>query len=359
MVLTPVLIRWVEVILFFKRLATRCSAHQAQTSASGRRVLTCCFFLSAAPRPSGASRTSRTPPGSCYINPTTTSLSCSSDARLKTNITTLSDLSGLDALLQLNPVTFNWIHEATGTPPHSGFIAQDVQKVMPDLISQGPDGYFTMNYAGLVTYIVKAIQQLAAQLSDLANTVAAFADHFSTKELTFTRATGDEIDVKRTTTDTLCVRDTAGATCITRAQLDALLQQTGQSAASPPSAPSSGGSPSTSDASSSAPALPSAPPVIQSNGENPAHIHVGDTYNDLGATITGPQADLNLGIKTFLNGALVSNIVLDTSTTSTDTIDYVVTDTNGLTFTSTRTVIIEATSAELPSPSPATSTATI
>jgi hypothetical protein len=27
-----------------------------------------------------------------------------------------------------------------------------------------------------------------------------------------------------------------------------------------------------------------------------------------GATITGPQADRNLGIKTFLNGQLVSNI---------------------------------------------------
>ena len=46
-----------------------------------------------------------------------------------------------------------------------------------------------------------------------------------------------------------------------------------------------------------------------------------DHYNDLGATIIGPAADLNLGIKTFLNGALVSDIVLDTSTTTTDTID--------------------------------------
>lgn len=61
----------------------------------------------------------------------------------------------------------------------------------------------------------------------------------------------------------------------------------------------------------------------------------------MGATITGAQADLDLGIKTFLNGALVSNIVVDTSTAPTDTIDYVVTDQNGLTSTSTRTVIIQ------------------
>jgi len=34
----------------------------------------------------------------------------------------------------------------------------------------------------------------------------------------------------------------------------------------------------------------------------------------------------NLGIKTFLNGTLVSNIIVDTSTVATDTIDYVATD---------------------------------
>ncbi len=85
-------------------------------------------------------------------------------------------------------------------------------------------------------------------------------------------------------------------------------------------------------------------------GENPAHIHLGDTYNDLGATITAPQADLNLGIKTYLNGALVSNIVLDTSAPATDTIDYVATDANGLTSTSTRTVYVDAPVAPDPTP---------
>jgi hypothetical protein len=86
---------------------------------------------------------------------------------------------------------------------------------------------------------------------------------------------------------------------------------------------------------------PSSPPVISITGNNPAHIHVGASYSDLGATISGPTADKNLGIKTYLNGALVSNIVLDTTGVATDTIDYVATDQNGLAATSTRTVIIE------------------
>jgi len=80
---------------------------------------------------------------------------------------------------------------------------------------------------------------------------------------------------------------------------------------------------------------------------NPAIVQVGDSYADLGATVsdTGPgqAGDTNLGFKTFLNGSLVSNIAIDTSQVATDTIDYVATDTNG--FTSTRTVIIESAAA--------------
>jgi hypothetical protein len=48
-----------------------------------------------------------------------------------------------------------------------------------------------------------------------------------------------------------------------------------------------------------------------------------------------------LGIKTFLNGTLTSNIMIDASTVTTDTIDSVLADQNGLTATSTRTIIIE------------------
>jgi Domain of unknown function (DUF5011) len=80
----------------------------------------------------------------------------------------------------------------------------------------------------------------------------------------------------------------------------------------------------------------------RARGRSPAIIHLGDTYADLGATITAPDADKNLGLKYFLNGTLVSNIVIDTSKVATDTIDYVVTDPAGLTATTTRTVIIEA-----------------
>jgi len=124
---------------------------------------------------------------------------------------------------------------------------------------------------------------------------------------------------------------------VTKAQLAALLSQ---SAAAGLANPAPGSSPQ-SGFGTSATSSPNTPPVISINGENRAIVHVGDTYADLGATITGPQADLNLGVHLFLNGSPVDAIQLDTTAAATDTIDYVATDSAGLTSTSTRTVIIQ------------------
>jgi hypothetical protein len=84
-------------------------------------------------------------------------------------------------------------------------------------------------------------------------------------------------------------------------------------------------------------------PIDQHPGANPATIDVGDTYEDLGAIATDNQGH-DLSYKTFLDGTLVSNIVIDTTQVATDTIDYVATDTWGNTATSTRTVIVQSAS---------------
>jgi hypothetical protein len=96
----------------------------------------------------------------------------------------------------------------------------------------------------------------------------------------------------------------------------------GTGSATPP--PSSG---------SNATTTPDTPPVIHINGDNPAIIQVGDSYTDLGATLTGPQADLNLGITTYVDGTEMNPLQID-STAATDTIQYVVTDSADLAATS-------------------------
>jgi hypothetical protein len=114
-----------------------------------------------------------------------------------------------------------------------------------------------------------------------------------------------------------------------------------------PQAAAAGSAPSASSGQASSPqaggeTASSSIPVIEVQGNNPATIYVGSTYADLGAIITGPtEADTNLGIHFFVNGAAVSSVSLDTSAPATHTIEYVATNGSG-TATSTRTVIVEA-----------------
>ena len=94
-----------------------------------------------------------------------------SDLRLKENIT---DLTGsLDKILQLRGVNFTWKDtEIRGSDNHIGFIAQEVEEIVPELVNDGglpvdEDGnepYKTVNYAHLVPVLVEAIKELKAEL---------------------------------------------------------------------------------------------------------------------------------------------------------------------------------------------------
>jgi hypothetical protein len=258
-----------------------------------------------------------------------------SDARLKSNVDNLG--YGLSDLLKLRPVSFTWIAQPQqGT--QLGFIAQEVQPIFPETVNVGDDANHTLGltYTEFIPIIVKSLQQIAS-ISDAfqANLIAwlgsagnGIADLFA-KNIYATNITTHQL-----TADELC----AGTVCVNQQQLAAILAATGQAGGTPGQGSAGGGSgdPATS--------TPDTPPIIQINGDNPATIQVGDTYNDLGATITGPAADLNLGLTTYLNSQLVSQIAIDTSQPATDTIQYVASDQNGLTATSTRTVIIQTAS---------------
>ena len=215
------------------------------------------------------------------------------------------------------------LHRAAGTA------------IFPQLVSTTsataltPGGTLGLNYIGLISPIVSAIQALSGEVQSLVAEVQGFAQSFVSNDITASQE--------------LCV----GSTCVTPAQFQAMVTAydatDNQSPALAQPSPSGGSNPPESVTQNSA---STTPPTITINGANPAVITVGDSYADLGATVsdTGPgqAGDTNLGLKTFLNGTLVSNIVIDTSQVATDTIDYVATDTAGLTATSTRTVLIEA-----------------
>lgn len=84
---------------------------------------------------------------------------CASDARLKTNVGDIA--SGLSVIEQLSPKTYDFISGQTGS---SGFLAQDVQQILPGLVHKNTgDDYLSLNYNGILAYAVKAIQELNAR----------------------------------------------------------------------------------------------------------------------------------------------------------------------------------------------------
>jgi hypothetical protein len=128
-------------------------------------------------------------------------------------------------------------------------------------------------------------------------------------------------------TDQLCVSDENGETCITKAQLDALIAGAGNSGGGS-GGNGGGGNPDTEA------------PVITIVGNNPAHIYVGDTYADLGATVTD-NVDQNLGIVIFVDDVEVSQVTIDTAVAGEHTVRYESTDTAGNVGSATRTVVVD------------------
>jgi hypothetical protein len=100
-----------------------------------------------------------------------------SDARLKKNIAPLAH--SLDTLLALHGVTFEYIDptrpgaiEGTCT----GFIAQDVEKVLPSWIGDSGDGYKVLNIKGFEAMTVEAIRDLRAEKDAQLNQLRAEKD---------------------------------------------------------------------------------------------------------------------------------------------------------------------------------------
>jgi hypothetical protein len=94
-----------------------------------------------------------------------------SDARLKTNISSIQN--GLATITALNPVTFNFLPAKDQTENSDlkyGFIAQEVQQLLPTLVNEGLDKaedgtpYLTLQTGDLLPIAIKAIQELKAEL---------------------------------------------------------------------------------------------------------------------------------------------------------------------------------------------------
>ena len=93
------------------------------------------------------------------------SLSQNSDARLKKNIKPLT--SSLQNLQQLNGYTYNWIDKARDNDLQVGVLAQEVQKVYPELVKTAADSTLSVNYSGLVPVLIEGMKEQQKQIDEL------------------------------------------------------------------------------------------------------------------------------------------------------------------------------------------------
>jgi hypothetical protein len=98
-----------------------------------------------------------------------------SDARLKSNITPLTD--ALQKLLQLQGITYQWNDNKTGntrpTGMQMGFTAQNIQAVFPQLVSTDAQGYLQTSYGTYDALYVEAIKELLQKIELLETKVKA------------------------------------------------------------------------------------------------------------------------------------------------------------------------------------------
>jgi hypothetical protein len=101
--------------------------------------------------------------GSIWANGTT----YASDGRFKQNIEPLEN--SLDKVLQLQGVSYQMNAEAFpkehfDNAAQVGLVAQEVEKIVPEVVTTGPDGYKAIDYAKLVPLLIESIKAQQAML---------------------------------------------------------------------------------------------------------------------------------------------------------------------------------------------------
>lgn len=116
--------------------------------------------------------------GSGVVNSTSTSITSISDSRLKENVRDLE--TGLASVMALKPRRFDWKeNQGTNKKDVAGFIAQEVETVLPDLIGEWKNSetdeatYKSLAMGDMIPTLVKAIQEQQALIITLTARITA------------------------------------------------------------------------------------------------------------------------------------------------------------------------------------------
>ncbi len=113
--------------------------------------------------------------GSTASKATSGDWASNSDERLKKDINNLNNKEMLGLILSMRPVTYEWNDDKTyyNRPLgiQYGFIAQDLQKLLPEMVEADNDGFLQTAYGTYDPMIVAAIQEQQMQIEKLNNKI--------------------------------------------------------------------------------------------------------------------------------------------------------------------------------------------
>ena len=107
----------------------------------------------------------------CYVTGAlyaTDNITAYSDARKKTNITTIT--SALSKVLNLRGVTYNKIQndKSVGEKTEMGVIAQEVEKVVPEVVTYAEDiDQYGVSYGNLTALLIEAVKEQQSTIDNL------------------------------------------------------------------------------------------------------------------------------------------------------------------------------------------------
>jgi hypothetical protein len=108
-----------------------------------------------------------------------------SDLRLKSNISQIT--GALDKIEQIRGISFEW-NEAAQRLGYStghkdiGVIAQEVEAVLPELVTTSKDGYKAVNYSNLTAVLIEAVKELKTDNIELRGQIEALKRDKNSRE---------------------------------------------------------------------------------------------------------------------------------------------------------------------------------
>jgi hypothetical protein len=91
-----------------------------------------------------------------------------SDKRHKNNIQLIPN--ALEKVSKLNGVTWEWnedVEDVTKLSPKTGLIAQEVQEVLPEVVTERENGFLGLDYSKMIGLLVEAIKEQQTQIHSL------------------------------------------------------------------------------------------------------------------------------------------------------------------------------------------------